>query len=146
MRAELIRLLEPVVIGLGYELVQLEFGAHRDGGILRLFIDRPEGVNVDDCEIVSRGVSTLLETNDPIKGHYTLEVSSPGFDRPLRTREHFSRFVGSRIKLETTVPRAGRRRYTGLLQEVIGETIVMEVDQLRVELPFAEIERAHVVA
>ena len=93
--------------------------------ILRIFIDAPAensgaGVTVDDCARVSHAVSQVLETQDPIKGHYTLEVSSPGFDRILRTRGHFERFVGERIFAELKLPIDGRRRYVGVLKSVGG--------------------------
>lgn len=103
------------------------------------------GVHVDDCEAVSRRVGDVLDAADPIKGEYTLEVSSPGFDRPLRTRAHFVRFAGSRVKVETSVPRDGRRRWTGRLVEVKDATIVLEVDGEPVELGLDEIRHARVV-
>lgn len=103
------------------------------------------GVHVDDCEAVSRRVGDVLDAADPIKGEYTLEVSSPGFDRPLRTRAHFVRFAGSRVKVETSVPRDGRRRWTGRLVEVKDTTIVLEVDGEAVELGLDEIRHARVV-
>lgn len=103
------------------------------------------GVHVDDCEAVSRRVSEVLDATDPIKSEYTLEVSSPGFDRPLRTHAHFVRFAGSRVKVETSVPRDGRRRWTGRLVEVKDATIVLEVDGEPVELGLDEIRHARVV-
>src|SRR3984885_10303151 len=109
MRAALMRLLEPPIEALGFELVEIEFERGSQGGVLRIFIDcRAEnsgiGVTVDDCARVSHAVSEVLETQDPIKGHYTLEVSSPGFDRVLRTRAHFERFIGGRIFAELKLP------------------------------------------
>jgi ribosome maturation factor RimP len=103
------------------------------------------GVHVDDCETVSRRVSDVLDVADPIKGEYTLEVSSPGLDRPLRTRAHYERFAGSRVKVEASVPRDGRRRWTGRLVEVKDATLVLEVDGQPVELALAEIRHARVV-
>jgi ribosome maturation factor RimP len=85
-------------------------------------------VTVDDCASVSHAVSQILEAHDPIKGHYTLEVSSPGFDRILRTRAHFERFVGERVFAELKLPIAGRRRYVGALKSVSDDTIVLVVD------------------
>ena len=102
MRDALMRLLEPPIEALGFELVDVEFAREGRGGVLRIFIDCRAGnpgasVTVDDCAQVSHAVSQVLEIQDPIKGHYTLEVSSPGFDRILRTRAHFDRFLGERI-------------------------------------------------
>src|SRR5436309_502406 len=120
MRDALMRLLEPPIEALDYELVDLEYAREGRGGVVRIFIDRPAqapggaaaaGITVDDCARVSHVVSEVLESEDPIKGQYTLEVSSPGFDRILRKRAHFERFVGERIFAELKLPMNGRRRF-----------------------------------
>ena len=103
------------------------------------------GVHVDDCEKVSRRVSEVLDATDPIKGGYTLEVSSPGFDRPLRKRSHWERFVGSRVKVETSVPRDGRRRWTGTIVGLTDANVQLEVDGQPVELGLDEIRHARLV-
>jgi ribosome maturation factor RimP len=110
--------------------------------VVRLFIDRPEGVGLEDCERVSREVAALLDVEDPIPTAYTLEVSSPGFDRVLRTQAHFARFVGSRVFVELAAPREGRRRYTGKLLSADEAGIALEVDGQRVPVTFAEIGKA----
>ncbi|HUN70772.1 MAG TPA: ribosome maturation factor RimP [Steroidobacteraceae bacterium] len=142
MRERLIALIEPLVGRLGYELVELEHTAGRGSAVVRLFIDRPEGVGLEDCERVSREVSALLDVEDPIPTAYTLEVSSPGFDRVLRTQAHFARFVGSRVAVELAAPREGRRRYTGTLLSADEAGIALEVDGQRVAISFAEIGKA----
>jgi len=142
LRERLIALIEPVLVRLGYELVELEYAAGRSQAVVRIFIDKPEGIAVEDCERVSREVAALLDVDDPIPTAYTLEVSSPGFDRLLRTPAHFERFVGSRVFVELKVPRAGRRRYTGTLQAVSATGIELEVDKQKVEVPFDEIGKA----
>jgi ribosome maturation factor RimP len=147
MRDALMRLLEPPIEALGYELVDIEFAREGRGGVLRIFIDRPAGdssgaVTVDDCARVSHTVSELLEVDDPIKGHYTLEVSSPGFDRILRTRAHFERFVGERVFAELKLPLEGRRRFAGVLKSVVDDTIVVEVDGKAHSLPLERIQKA----
>jgi ribosome maturation factor RimP len=147
MRDALMRLLEPPIEALGYELIDLEFAQAGRGGILRIFIDRRAqdsgaGITVDDCANVSHAVSQVLETQDPIKGHYTLEVSSPGFDRILRTRAHFERFVGERIFAELKLPIAGRRRFVGELKAIAGDAIVVEVDGTAHSLPLERIQKA----
>ena len=147
MRDALMRLLEPPIEALGYELVDLEYAREGRGGILRIYIDRssagPGGqISVDDCARVSQAMSQVLETHDPIKGHYTLEVSSPGFDRILRTRAHFERFVGERIFAELKLPIDGRRRYVGVLKSIAGDTIVVEVDGSAHSLPLERIQKA----
>src|SRR5882724_595017 len=142
LRERLIALIEPVLVRLGFELVELEYAAGRSQAVVRLFIDQPEGITVEDCERVSREVAALLDVDDPIPTAYTLEVSSPGFDRVLRTAAHFERFVGSRVFVELKVPRAGRKRYTGMLQAVNATGIELEVDKQKVEVPFDEIGKA----
>jgi len=147
MRDALMRLLEPPIEALGFDVVDIEFAQAGRGGVLRIFIDRRAqdsglGITVDDCANVSHAVSQVLETQDPIKGHYTLEVSSPGFDRILRTRAHFERFVGARIFAELKVPLDGRRRFVGELKSIAGDTIVVEVDGKAHSLPFERIQKA----
>jgi ribosome maturation factor RimP len=142
LRERLIALIEPVLTRLGYELVELEYAAGRSQAVVRLFIDTPAGITVDDCERVSRDVAALLDVDDPIPTAYTLEVSSPGFDRVLRVPAHFERFVGERVFVELKAPRAGRKRYTGLLQVVTATGIELEVDKQRVVVPFEEIGKA----
>jgi ribosome maturation factor RimP len=142
LRERLIALIEPLVGRLGYELVELEQTSGRGSAVVRLFIDSPEGVGLTDCERVSREVSALLDVEDPIPTAYTLEVSSPGFDRVLRTPAHFARFIGARIAVELTAPREGRRRYTGTLLTADEAGIALEVDGQRVPVSFAEIGKA----
>jgi ribosome maturation factor RimP len=147
MRDALMRLLEPPIEALDYELVDIEFAREGRGGVLRIFIDRRagnsgDGITVDDCARASHAVSQVLETQDPIKGHYTLEVSSPGFDRILRTRGHFERFVGERIFAELKVAVEGRRRFVGILKSIADDAIVVEVDGKAHNLPLERIQKA----
>jgi ribosome maturation factor RimP len=148
MRDALMRLLEPPIEALGFEVVDIEYARSGNGGVLRIFIDRQlggseGGVTVDDCARVSQAVSELLETHqDLIKGRYTLEVSSPGLDRILRTRAHFERFVGERIFAEMKVPMDGRRRFIGILKSLVNDTIVVEVDGRAYDLPLERIQKA----
>jgi ribosome maturation factor RimP len=151
MRDALLRLLEPPIEALQLELVDLEFAREGRGGVLRIYIDRPadgatgEGsaaITVDDCAVVSHAVSEVLEIEDPIKGHYTLEVSSPGFDRILRKRSHFERYVGERVFAEMKMPIEGRRRYVGVLKSIGDDSIVVEVDGRAHALPFEGIQKA----
>jgi ribosome maturation factor RimP len=142
LRDRLISLIEPLLVQLGYELVELEFAPARGRGSLRIFIDRPAGIGIEDCERVSREVAALMDVEDPIPSAYSLEVSSPGDDRVLRTHAHFERFKGSRVLVELVAPRDGRRRYTGMLQEVSATGVALEVDRQRVDVPFGEIAKA----
>jgi ribosome maturation factor RimP len=145
LRERLIALMEPVLTRLGYELIELEYAAGRQQAVVRLFIDTPAGITVDDCERVSRDIAALLDVEDPIPTAYTLEVSSPGFDRVLRTPAHFERFVSERVFVELQAPRAGRKRYTGLLRAVTATGIELEVDGQKVVVPFEEIGKARLV-
>ncbi len=139
----LISLFEPVLNEIGYELVEVEFVAGQGGGTLRIYIDHSEGIDVDDCGEASHALSELLDADDPFPGSsYSLEVSSPGLDRVLRTPEHFARFVENRVKVELKVARDGRKRYTGMLRRTDGESIEMDVDNFSVSIKLAEISRA----
>jgi ribosome maturation factor RimP len=138
----LIAQFEPVLAERGYELVEVEFVPGQGGGTLRIYIDAASGIDVDDCGEVSHLVSELLDANDPFPGAYSLEVSSPGLDRVLRTPEHFTRFVDSRVKVELKAARDGRKRYTGMLRRTDGESIELEVDNFSVSIKLAEIGRA----
>jgi ribosome maturation factor RimP len=142
LRDRLIALTEPLLGALGYELVELELSGGRMHSTLRFFIDKAGGVGLEDCEKVSHELSSLLDVQDPIPTAYTLEVSSPGFDRVLRTREHFERFAGERVHVELKVPREGRRRYTGTLCTVDDAGLTLEVDREAVSIPFDEIGKA----
>lgn len=143
--ASLRALLEPGVQALGFELVDAELVGAGSNTLLRVYIDSPGGINVDDCAEVSRQLSAMLDVEDPIPGHYTLEVSSPGLDRPLIKRSDFERFAGASIKLKLFQPVAGRRNFTGRLRGVKGEHIVLEMDQQEYELAFENIEKARLV-
>ena len=103
---------------------------------------RESGIGIDDCTRVSHEVSALLDVEDPIPSAYTLEVSSPGEDRVLRTRAHFDRFAGSRVHVELKVPRDGRKRYTGTLTSINDVGVELEVDRQPVSVRFDEIEKA----
>jgi ribosome maturation factor RimP len=142
LRDRLIALTEPLLGALGYELVELELSGGRTHSTLRVFIDKPDGVGLEDCEKVSHEISSLLDVEDPIPTAYTLEVSSPGFDRVLRTRAHFERFAGERVHVELKVPREGRRRYTGTLCTVDDAGLTLEVDRETISVPFDDIGKA----
>ena len=145
LREKLMALIEPLLTTLGYELADLEFAAGRGHSQLRVFIDSPAGVGLEDCEHCSRELAALLDVHDPIPSAYTLEVSSPGLDRVLRTPAQFARFVGSKVTVELLVPRAGRRRYTGRLQAAGADSVEVDVDGEMVSASYAEVLRARLV-
>ena len=138
-------LLEPTVERLGYELVDLEVRLGSGNGLVRVFIDKPEGVDLDDCEKVSLAVSALLDVEDPVPGNYNLEVSSPGLDRKLTKPAHFQRFAGETVKVQMRFPIEGRRRFRGTLVSSDDENIVVEVDGESHSLPLKTIDTARLV-
>ena len=142
---ELATLLEPTVERLGYELADLEVRLGGKGGVIRLFIDKPEGIGLEDCEKVSRAVSAILDVEDPVPNNYDLEVSSPGLDRKLTKVEHFQRFMGETVKVQTRFPIAGRRRFRGKLLSMDENTIEVEVDGELHSLALATIDTARLV-
>ena len=142
---ELRDLLEPAIERLGYELSDLEANLGGGSGVIRVFIDQPEGVDLDDCEKVSLAVSALLDVEDPLPGHYNLEVSSPGLDRKLTKCEHFQRFSGEAVKVKMRFPIGGRKRFRGTLVSSNDENIVVEVDGESHSLPIATIDTARLV-
>ena len=138
------QMLEPTVTGLGYELVDLE---HRSGanGLLRVYIDTPQGVGLGDCEKVSEQVSAVLDVEDPVSGEYTLEVSSPGMDRPLCKIEQFVASAGQKASIRLRVAFDGRRNFKGLLKGVEGDEVVLEIDSEEFLLPFELIDKANII-
>src|SRR4051812_38861557 len=140
--AALEALVEPVVAGMGYELVDLQ--AANGGRFLRLFIDKPNGIDVEDCAAVSRQLSRVFE----VEGveYDRLEVSSPGLDRPLRKQADFARFAGQ--KADVRMRRAdasGRRRFVGVLRGTEAGSVVLELEGQTVRLALDEVERARLV-
>jgi ribosome maturation factor RimP len=144
-REELQKMLVPTIESLGYELTDLESSLSGGSGVLRIFIDKPDGIGLEDCEKVSLAVSTLLDVEDPVPGRYDLEVSSPGLDRKLTKIEHFQRFEGKTIKVQMRFPIEGRRRFRGTLVSSDDENIVVEVDGESHSLSLATIDTARLV-
>lgn len=139
---ELAKLLEPTVERLGYEITDLEAKVGGQSGFVRIFIDKADGISLDDCEKVSMAVSALLDVEDPLPGRYNLEVSSPGADRKLTKPAHFERFAGETVKVQMRFPIEGRRRFGGKLLSADEENIVVEVDGESHTLPVANIDVA----
>lgn len=138
-------LIEPAVSALGLELWGLEFNSAGRHSTLRIFIDGPEGVTVDDCARVSHQVSGVLDVEDPITEQYTLEVSSPGVDRPLFTLQQFEAYAGHQVQLRLRVPFEGRRKFKGILNGVEGDEVLLVVENEEYLLPIDYIDRASVV-
>lgn len=135
-------LVAPVLGNLGYDLIEREFLMDNGRYVLRLYIDKKDGVTIDDCARVSRGIEDLIDIEGVIPVSYTLEVSSPGVNRPIRRREDFDRYVGSPVRLKTLHPVNGRSNYKGLLRRMDGNDIVMLVDGVEHRIPFSELSKA----
>ncbi|QFT56213.1 ribosome maturation factor RimP [Microbulbifer sp. THAF38] len=139
-------LLAPVVASLGCELWGIDYQTHGRNALLRIYIDSENGIGVEDCEKVSRQASAVLDVEDPISGRYTLEVSSPGLDRPLYKLEQYERFVGAQIEVRLRMPLDGQRKWRGLLAGVEGDEVVLRVDgENEYLLPIDSIEKANII-
>jgi len=142
----LIELTRSTIEPMGFEIVGVQLlSAGKHGKTLRIFIDSPQGITLDNCATVSRQMSAVLDVEDPISGNYDLEVSSPGLDRPLFFIEHFKRFAGQKITLRTTGSHHGRRKFKGRLLGVDGDNIQLEVEGEQLSLPFSDIDSARIV-
>ena len=146
---EIAALLAPTVGSLGLELLGVEYLPAPGGAVLRLYIDTPEGderaVGIEDCEATSREVSAQLDVADPISGNYTLEVSSPGVDRPLFTLAQFGRFAGQVAKVGLKLPMDGRRRLQGTILRTDGDMVVFDVDGTEMAVAVDNIDKARLV-
>ena len=138
-------LIEPLVGTLGYQLWGLEFSAHGKRKLLRVFIDGPQGISVDDCATTSRQISSVLDVEDPISGEYMLEVSSPGMDRPLFNLGQFEQYVGHVVKEKLATPFEGRKHFKGVLSQVDNDEARVVVADFEYSLPMELIEKANVV-
>lgn len=142
---KLAELLEPTVQSLGYELVCVEL-IRAKTTVLRLYIDGPNGIGIEDCETVSRQVSGVMDVEDPISGEYNLEVSSPGLDRPLAKLAHFQQFLGEEAQVMAAFPVDGRRKFTGRITSIEGDDITLtdKTEQVWI-VNFAQIDRAKLI-
>ena len=143
---ELTRLVRSAAEPMGYELVGVEYFQRGTGGaVLRVYIDHENGITLDDCSAVSHQLSGVLDVEDPIQGHYDLEVSSPGLDRPLFSAAHFERFRGHRARLKLAAKVDDRRKLEGLIEGVRDETLLLTMDGETREIPLAMIDSARLV-
>jgi len=126
----------------GFELVHIEYIPGSKEATLRIYIDKPGGVNVDDCVFVSRQLGDLIDIHLERMGSYRLEVSSPGPNRPLNTKEDFHRFTGERVKIETYESVEGQKKFTGILDKTNDDSVVIAVDGKKVEIADLMISKA----
>lgn len=142
---EIEQLIKPLVDALDCVLWGTELSTRGRNSLLRIYIDREEGVSVEDCEAVSRRVGHLFDVEEPIAGNYTLEVSSPGMDRILFRIEHYAQYVGEKIDVRLVRPFEGRRRLTGVIAGVADDEVAIQVEDEEFVLPLEWIQRARVV-
>jgi len=141
----LVALFEPVITSMGYELVGVLYRPSRGEGLVRVYIDAQTGISVDDCARVSYQVSGILDVEDPVPGHYRLEVSSPGINRPLFTLEQWRRHVGETVRLRLLGTWEGRRSLSGTLVGVEADTVIIDDQAGRYQVPFDRVDRANLV-
>ncbi len=140
-------LLEPAIESLGYELLGIEYHSQGKHSILRLFIDSPNGINADDCGNVSHQVSGILDVEEPLKGSYSLEVSSPGIDRPLFKLKHYEQFIGSNIKLKLREAVGDQKKFKGEITHIDGQKIFIFCEDIKSEIGFeiTEVDKANLI-
>ncbi len=138
-------ILTPVIEALGYECWGIEYTSQGRHSLLRVYIDQENGILIEDCETVSRQLSAVMDVEDPISSEYTLEVSSPGMDRPLFTLAQFSAFVGEQVKIRLRSPVEERRNFQGLIRSVEDQDVVIQVDEYEYLLPIDLIEKANIL-
>ena len=139
-------LIEPIVEGLGYECVGIEYNPHPKHGLLRIYIDKEETIDVGDCTKVSHQVSGVLDVEDPIQGNYQLEVSSPGAQRPLFKLSDFQQFIGNKVQVNLFKPVDNRRKITGEIVAVVDEVVSVQDESKVFDIPFNLMSKAHLVA
>lgn len=139
------KLLTPIVEAMGFEMVGCEYHMSGRYSVLRVYIDREGGITADDCSKVSQQISAVLDVEDPISGRYTLEVSSPGLDRPLFTLAQFKKFIGSEVAVKLIEPIEMQRKFVGTLVAVNDQDVILLVENKEIRLAFANISKANLV-
>lgn len=146
-REETIRkIVEPVVAALGFQLWGIEYMGQGRHTMLRIYLDKEGGINIEDCAEASRHISSILDVEDPISSEYTLEVSSPGLDRVLFTLEQMQQYKGATVKVRLTENFEGRRNFSGTLKDIVNGELVLQVDDNQYVFPYELVEKANVVA
>ena len=141
----LVDLIEPIVEGLGYECVGIEYNPHTQHGMLRIYIDKEDGILVDDCSKVSHQLSGVLDVEDPIQGNYQLEVSSPGEDRPFFKLSQFQRYIGSSVTINLYSSIDKRKKISGRIAAVEGDDVMLQEGEQIFRIPFQAMSKARLV-
>ncbi|CAM2754887.1 ribosome maturation factor RimP [Legionella worsleiensis] len=143
MQDELVQLLAPTVESMGYELWGCEYLSQGKHSLLRIYIDKPEGIGIEDCQEVSKQVSALLDVEDPIPGNYSLEISSPGIPRPLFNAEQYQRYTGQPVQVKTFKPVTGKRKLLGTIVCATERAVVLDINNEHHEILFSNIVKAY---
>ena len=143
MQDELKQLLSPTISDMGYELWGCEYLSQGRHSLLRIYIDKSDGIGVEDCEAVSKQVSALLDVEDPIPGNYSLEISSPGIPRPLFYDWQYQRYVGQPLQLKTFKPVGGKRKLQGIIVSASESSVVVDVNNEHQEILLSNIVKAN---
>lgn len=145
IKTDILQLLQPVVTESGYELWGCEYMAQGKHSLLRVYIDKPGGIDITDCQQVSTHISALLDVEDPIPGNYSLEVSSPGIPRPLFSKEHYQRYIGCDIQLKLYKPLNGSRKINATILSVNDNSVILKTDDVEQELQLSQIVKAYLI-
>ncbi len=143
IQSEIEEILKPVVNDLGYELWGCEYLSQGKHSLLRIYIDKEDGIGIEDCEIVSRQINALLDVEDPIPGNYSLEVSSPGIPRPLFKKEQYKRYVGQNIQVKLFKPLNGSRKLSGIILNANDDVLVLQIGDEQLDVQFSHIVKAN---
>lgn len=143
IKTDILQLLQPIVAESGYELWGCEYMSQGKHSLLRVYIDKPGGIDITDCQEVSTHISALLDVEDPIPGNYSLEVSSPGIPRPLFCKEHYQRYIGCDIQLKLYKPLNGSRKINATILSVNDNSVILRTDDVEQELQLSQIVKAY---
>ena len=145
LRPDIQGLLEPLIVSLGFELWGCEYLSQGQYSLLRIYIDKQDGISLNDCELVSREISAVLDVEDPIQGNYSLEISSPGIPRPLFIKEHYNRYIGSQVTLKLRQPVRGSRKLAAKIVSVGANSVELDFGDARINVEFSEILKANLI-
>jgi ribosome maturation factor RimP len=143
MQDELLQLLSPTVNDMGYELWGCEYLSQGKHSLLRIYIDKADGIGIEDCQEVSRQISALLDVEDPIPGNYSLEISSPGIPRPLFSSWQYQRYIGQAVQMKTFKPVNGKRKLSGIIVSASENAVILDINNDHQELLFSNIVKAN---
>jgi len=146
IRDDIEQLLKPAIESMGYMLWGCEYLAQGKHSLLRVYIDKDDGIGIEDCELVSHQVNALLDVEDPISGNYSLEVSSPGIPRPLFSHWQYQRYIGQFVQLKVFKPVAGVRKFMGTIVSADENTLILDVNDVKQDFLFSNVAKANLMA